>query len=53
MDPYSFKEDLGSIFLFDILLAGCEDGHLRKPINDQKYTIIVILGGQNPRHVIH
>ena len=28
VDPNSFEEDLGSIFRCDILLIGCEDGHL-------------------------
>jgi hypothetical protein len=45
MDPHSFEEELGSIFHCDSLLAGCEDGHLRKPINYHKYTIIALLGG--------
>jgi hypothetical protein len=53
MDPQSFEEDLGSIYHFDILLAGCEDDHLQKPINDHKYTIIALLGGRKARHVIH
>jgi hypothetical protein len=53
MDPHWFKEDLGSIYHYDILLVGCEDGHLRKLINDFKYTIIVLLGGKKSRHVIH
>jgi hypothetical protein len=35
MDPDSFEEDIGSIFRCDILLAGCEYGHLQKLINDQ------------------
>ena len=45
MDPHSFEEELGSIFHCDILLASYEDGHLRKPINNHKYTIIIMLGG--------
>jgi hypothetical protein len=53
MDPHSFKEEIGSICHCDVLLAGCEDVHLRKLINDNKYTIIVVLGGRKARHVIH
>jgi hypothetical protein len=53
MDPHSFKEELGSIYHCDALLAGCEYGHLRKPINYHKYTIIAFLGGQKDIHVIH
>jgi hypothetical protein len=53
MDPHSFEEDLGSIYDCDALLASREDGHLRKPINYHKYTIISLLGGRKSRHVIH
>jgi hypothetical protein len=53
MDPHSFEEEIGSIYHCDVLLAGCEDVHLRKLINDNKYTIIVVLGGWRARHVIH
>jgi hypothetical protein len=53
MDPHSFEEELHSTFHCDILLAGCEDGHLRKPINDHKYAVISLLGGRKARHVIH
>jgi hypothetical protein len=52
MDPYSFEE-LGSIYHGYIVLAGCEDGHLRKLINEHKYAVISLLGGQKARHVIH
>jgi hypothetical protein len=48
VDPHSFKEELGSICHCDILLTGCEDGHLRKPINDHKHTVISLLGGWKP-----
>ena len=53
MDPHSFKEDLDNICRCDVLPAGCEDGHLRELINEHKYTIISLLGGQKVRHVIH
>jgi hypothetical protein len=45
VNPNSFEEELGSIFRCDILLKGCEDGHLRKPINDHKHAAISMLGG--------
>ena len=53
MDPHSFEEELGSIYHCDILLTGCEDGHIRKLINDWKYAIIAFLGGRKARNVIH
>jgi hypothetical protein len=53
MDPHSFEEELVSIYRCDAILAGYENGHLRKPINHHKYEIIVFLGGQKTRHVIH
>jgi hypothetical protein len=53
VDPKSFEEELGSIYHCDFPLVGCEDGHLRKPINDHKYIVISLLGGRKDRHVIH
>jgi hypothetical protein len=53
MDPHSFEEELDIICRYDALLAGCENGHFRKPINHHKYTIISFLGGWKARHVIH
>jgi hypothetical protein len=53
MDPHSFEEELGSICHCYVLLVCCENGHLQKPINDHKYTIIDFLGGRKARHVIH
>jgi hypothetical protein len=53
MDPHQFKEEIDCIFYFDILLVDSDNGHLRKPINHHKYTIISILGGRKARHVIH
>jgi hypothetical protein len=53
MDPHLFKEDLGSNFHCDILLADCEDGHLWKLIKDHKYAGIALLGGWKAMHVIH
>jgi hypothetical protein len=45
VDPHWFEEELGSTYQYDILFIGCEDGHLRKLINDNKYTFISFLGG--------
>jgi hypothetical protein len=53
IDPHSFEEEIGSICCCDVLLAGCEDVHLRKLIKDHKYTIIALLGGWKDRPVIH
>jgi hypothetical protein len=53
MDPHTFEEELGITSCCDALLAGCEDGHLRKPINYHKYTIISLLGGWKDIHAIH
>jgi hypothetical protein len=53
VNPNSFEEEIGSICRCDILLTGCEDGHLRKSINDHKYIVISVLGGRKTRHVIH
>jgi hypothetical protein len=53
VSPNSFKEEFGSIYHCDILLTGCEDDHIRKPINDHKHTVISMLGGRKTRHVIH
>jgi hypothetical protein len=40
---HPFEEDLGSGLCCDILLAGYEDGHLRKLINGHKKTVISLL----------
>jgi hypothetical protein len=53
VNPNSFEEEHGSILCCDILLTGCEDGHLQKPINDHKHVVISLLGGRQTRHVIH
>jgi hypothetical protein len=53
VDQNLFEEDIGSICHYDILLTCCEDGHLRKLINDHKHTIIFVLGGRQTKHVIH
>jgi hypothetical protein len=53
VDPHSFEEYIGNTFCCDILLAGCEDGHLQKSINDHKYRVISFLGGRQAKDVIH
>jgi hypothetical protein len=53
MDTHPFKEEISNICRCDALLAGCDNCHLQKPINHNKYTIIVVLGGGKARHVIH
>ena len=45
MDSHSLEQELGSIGHYERLLTGCEDGHIQKPINDHKHTIIFVLGG--------
>jgi hypothetical protein len=45
VNPNSFEEELGSICRCEILLTGCEDGHLQKSINDHKHAVISMLGG--------
>jgi hypothetical protein len=45
VDPNSFEEYLGSIYYCGILLIGCKDGHLQKPINDHKHAVISVLDG--------
>jgi hypothetical protein len=53
VDPHSFEEDVGILCHCDIILTGCEDGHLQKPIKDQKQTIISFLGVRQDKHVIY
>jgi hypothetical protein len=45
MYPDSFKEELGSGLGRDVLLAGNQNRHLRKSINNHKNTVISPLGG--------
>jgi hypothetical protein len=52
VEPHSFEEEIGTNFRYDFLISSCEDGHLRKPINDQKYAAISFLSGRQARHVI-
>jgi hypothetical protein len=44
MNPNTFEGDLNSGLGGDTLLVGCQDGHLRKPINDHNYTMITTFG---------
>jgi hypothetical protein len=49
----SFKEELGSGLCCDGLLAGNQNHHRRKAINNHKNTVISTLGGQEAQHVVH
>jgi hypothetical protein len=49
----SFKEYISSDLYCDALLAGGQNRHLRKAINNHKNTVISLLGGQEARHVVH
>jgi hypothetical protein len=49
----SFKEELGSGFYCDALLARNPNHHLIKSINNHKTTVISLLGGWEARHVVH
>jgi hypothetical protein len=40
------KEDLGGGIDCDTLLVGSYNGHLRESINNQKYIVISMLGGE-------
>jgi hypothetical protein len=53
MYPDSFKEELGSGFCYDALLASNHNRHPRKAIDNHKNTIISPLGGHEARHVVH
>jgi hypothetical protein len=44
MYPHSFKEKLGNGLHCDTLLAGCQNGYLRKSINNHKNAVIALLG---------
>jgi hypothetical protein len=44
MYPHSFKEDLGSGLHCDALLAGGQNHHLGKLINNHKNIVISLLG---------
>jgi hypothetical protein len=53
MDSHPFEEEIGSICCYDALIMGCDNDHIRKPINHHKYRIIDVLGGRKTRYVIH
>lgn len=44
MNPYMLKEELGCGLSYDILLAGYQNGHLRKSINNHKNAVAAMLG---------
>jgi len=52
MNPHLFEEEFGSVFYYDSLLTGHQYIHLRKSINDHKYTIITMLGRREARHIV-
>jgi hypothetical protein len=49
MYPDFFKEELGSGLCYDALLAGNQNRHLRKAINNHKNIVISLLGGWEAR----
>jgi hypothetical protein len=53
MYPYLFKEELGSGFCCDTLLASNQNRHLRKAIDNHKNIVISPLGGWEAQHVVH
>jgi hypothetical protein len=44
MNPNTLEEEINDVFYYDTFLANCQDGHLREPINNSKYTIITMRG---------
>jgi len=40
MNPHTFEEEFSSGFGGDVLLTGCQYGHLREAIHDHEYTVI-------------
>jgi len=49
MNPHSFKEEFGNVLFYDTFLVGYQYSHLRKYIDNQKYTVIIVLGGREAR----
>jgi hypothetical protein len=47
------KKSLASGLCCDALLAGNQNHHLRKAINNHKNTVISPLGGWEAQHVVH
>jgi hypothetical protein len=48
-----FKEELASGLCCDVLLAGNQNFHLRKAINNHKNIVISSFGGREAWHVVH
>lgn len=44
MNPNTLKEENNSGLCCDIILVGCQNGHLRDVMNNHKYTSFDILG---------
>ena len=53
MYPHSFEEEFGNFLCYDTLLAHRQYRHLRKSIHNQKYTSITLLGGREPKQIVH
>ena len=45
MNPYMLKEEIGCGLIYDIILVGYQNGHLRELINNHKNAVVSILGG--------
>jgi hypothetical protein len=46
MNPNMRKEYFSSDLSYDTLFIGCQNGHLREPIDDQKNTIVTMFDGE-------
>jgi len=53
MYSYSFEEDIISGLHYDSLLAGGQNCHLGKLINNHKNTIIYVICLRKAQHVVH
>jgi len=53
MCPHLFKVESGSGLSYDTLLAGSQYGHLRKFVNNHKYTVVAMLGRRKARDIVH
>jgi hypothetical protein len=42
MNPYMLKEEFGCALNHDILLAGCQNGHFREPIDNYKNAVVAM-----------
>ena len=44
-EPNTLKEELGRGLNHDILLASCQNGHFREPMNNHENTVVAMLYG--------